>query len=91
MFTFDPTLGNTELLQLSKQWGHLDDSTKANIADVFNRNGSDEFYRGVVAALHACAKLMTDASYPESAKPTAVIGAMAYVASKISMGKWPQM
>ena len=91
MFVFDSMLGNTELSQLSENWARLDDGTTANISAVFNRQGSEEFYLGAAAALQACAKLLTDKSYPEAAKPTVVIGALAYVSGKLSSGKWPRV
>lgn len=91
MFVFDQYLGKAELSQLAEQWERLPDdgSTKNNIAGVFNREHSDEFYRGMAAALHASAKLLTDKNYPEYAKPTVIIGALGFVSGKLATGKWP--
>lgn len=66
------------------------DTTKANIAAVFNCEHSEEFYRGVAAALHACGKLVTDQNYPTTAKPTVILAALGYVGTKIARGEWPK-
>jgi basic membrane lipoprotein Med (substrate-binding protein (PBP1-ABC) superfamily) len=90
MFSFDQYLGKAELSQLADNWRKLDDPTKTNIAAVFNREHSEAFYRGVAAALYACGKLLTDQNYPAPDKPTVVLGALGYVATKLASSEWPK-
>lgn len=89
MFSFDQKLGGAELSQLADNWRNLNSETRANIAAVFNGDRNEDFYRGVAAALYATGKLMTDKNYPTTSKPTAVLGALGYVASRLSSGDWP--
>lgn len=90
MFVFDQYLGKAELSDLVERlWGALNAASKSNVAGAFNGDHSDEFYRGVVAALHACAQLLDKEDYPVEAKPVVVKAALGYVAGRLATGKWP--
>lgn len=90
MFSFDGHIDDKEMSRLAENWSYLGQDARGNIAAVFHRGQSEEFYRGVTAALFASARLMTDKSFPESDKPIAVKGALGYVATRIITGNWPK-
>ena len=89
MFSLDPHLAAAELRQLSENFDRLTPDTRENIRDVMNMDHSDEFYRGMAAALYAAAKLITDTNYPESMKHTVLAGSLGFVAAKLTRGSCP--
>ena len=89
MFTLDPHLGNAELKSLADNFSKLTPETQNNIAQVMNKDHSDEFYQGLAAAFYAAAMLLTDKNYPEEAKPVVLQGALGFVAAKLVSGHWP--
>lgn len=89
MFTLDPHLSAVELKQLSANFARLTPDTRDNIREVMNHDHSEEFYRGMAAALFAASKLVTDPNYPEDSKRTVLLGALGYVAARLTHGSWP--